>query len=114
MGELVERLAEQRDEIDLALAVLCAADLAIGCGVCRVGDCRRVRAERLDHGPVQAFRQDVELHGVRDRRETGFGQNLHHHGKDAADVLDVPAQVLGPVEIDEKEFGGIVKAATFQ
>src|SRR5271165_3594236 len=52
VGELVERFAEQSDKIDLALAVLDAAGLAIGRSVGRVGDCSRVRAERLDHGPV--------------------------------------------------------------
>src|SRR5271166_1286077 len=85
VGELVERLAEQGNDIDLALAVLGTADLAIGRGVRRVGDCRRVRAERLDHGPVEAFRQNVEplpppsgstlpqrLPGRRDRRAHGL------------------------------------------
>ena len=113
-AELVERLTEQGDEIDLALAVLSAADLTIGRAICRDGDCRRVRAERLDHGPVQAFRQNVELHGMRDSRKTGFGQNLRHHGNDSPHLLDMAAQVLGSVEIDEKEFRGVVKARTLQ
>src|SRR5271166_3041710 len=43
VGELVERFAEQSDKIDLALAVLDAAGLAIGRSVGRVGDCSRVR-----------------------------------------------------------------------
>ena len=112
--ELVERLTEQGDEIDLALAVLGAADLTIGRAICRDGDCRRVRAERLDHSPVQAFRQTVELHGMRDSRKTGSGQNLRHHGNNSPHLLDMAAQVLGSVEIDEKEFRGVVKARTLQ
>ena len=97
MGQLVERLTEQRDEVDLALAVLGAADRAIG---------RRHRlasvmsaasvAERLDHSPVEAFRQNVELHGVRDSRQARIRQDLRHDRHDAAHLLDMAAEVLGP------------------
>ena len=51
---------------------------------------------------------------MRDGRETIFGQKVRHHGKYAAHVLHVPAQVPGPVKIDEKELSGVMKARICQ
>ena len=51
---------------------------------------------------------------MRNGLETGIGQHLRHQGKDAAHVLDVPAQVLRPIEIDEKELRGVMKASAFE
>src|SRR5271166_1146205 len=64
--------------------------------------------------PSRLSDKNVELHDMRDSRKTGFGQNLRHHGNHSPHLLDMAAQVLGSVEIDEKEFRGVVKARTLQ
>ncbi len=69
-GQSLKGAAEQRDEIDLTLAVLGAADFAIGGGVSPIGNLRHLRIQRLDHRSVEIFRQSVELDGVSDGLKT--------------------------------------------
>ena len=103
--------AEQLDQINLPCALFGAADLR---------DRRRRRRRRRSPSirapiastmaPSRILRKRVELDRARDGHETGLRQHPHHQGRDPADVFDVRAQVPGPVEVGEEEFGCVMKA----